>query len=284
MGLKGAAIGGIAGWMFGGPLGALLGAYFGNSVEKGIEEAKKPGYRKRRPSDYSSPRYSDASSARQDMIFCASAAALLAKMAKADGVVTRDEIRSVETAFERLGFSKLTRDYAINVFRKAKDDGHTIFEYAYNFASAVPSVEVRELLYELLWDVACADGVLSAEEMAYLRQLPLSLGIRPAWFEFYARERIRGYQGGDAGGGRRERREQRREPPRDQLAEAYELLGVSASDDDATLKKRYRELAKKYHPDALKAQGLPDEMIGKATEKMAKINAAWSEIKAARGL
>ena len=50
------------------------------------------------------------------------------------------------------------------------------------------------------------------------------------------------------------------------------------------LKRKYRELAKKNHPDALRAQGLPEEMIGKATERMSRINAAWATIREARGI
>ena len=284
MGLKGAAIGGFAGWFVGGPLGSLLGSLFGNWVENQVKDNGRAEAERRNRSfrgPYSTPNYSRSrGGSNNGMIFCACAAALLAKIAKADGVVTRGEITMVELAFRRLGFSKESRDYAINVFRKAKDDDHTVYEYAYNFANAVPSVEVRELLYELLWDVACADGRIGPEELAILRQIPLSLGIRPGWFEFFARERVRGY------GSQNQRRQYRQPapPPRDPLADAYELLGASSSDDDATLKGKYRELAKKYHPDALRAQGLPDEMIGKANEKMAKINAAWSEIKSARGL
>ena len=50
------------------------------------------------------------------------------------------------------------------------------------------------------------------------------------------------------------------------------------------LRRRYRELAKKNHPDAMRAQGLPEEMVGKATERMSRINAAWETIKEARGI
>ncbi len=50
------------------------------------------------------------------------------------------------------------------------------------------------------------------------------------------------------------------------------------------MKKAYRALAKKYHPDTLRAQGLPDEMVGRANERMARINAAWDAVKTARGL
>ena len=72
--------------------------------------------------------------------------------------------------------------------------------------------------------------------------------------------------------------------PGDTLADAYAVLGAKATDDAATLRRRYRELAKKNHPDALRAQGLPEEMVGKATERMSRINAAWAAVKEARGI
>jgi len=158
------------------------------------------------------------------------------------------------------------------VFRRAKDDAHSIYEYAAEFTQAVRSVEVRELFYELLWDLACADGTVSPGEMEILRNIPRSLAIRLGWFDIFARERLRGPRGG------------RPEPQRDTLVEAYEMLGVKPTEGDDEVKKAYRLKAKKYHPDALKAQGLPDEMVQKATEMMAKINAAWAEIEKARGL
>ena len=106
------------------------------------------------------------------------------------------------------------------------------------------------------------------------------LRIDRAQFFVYARERFaRGSS--SARGGQRRAPEP---PPRDKLAEAYSILGVSASASDDAVKKAYREKAKKYHPDTLRAQGLPDEMVGKATEQMARVNAAWAEIKAARGI
>lgn len=282
MGLKGAAIGGFAGWFFAGPLGSLLGSIVGSWVENQVEaQNRAEAGRRRSRGPRVTPNYGRSSGGtNRDMLFCACAAALLAKIAKADGVVTPGEIEAVETAFRRLGFSAAARAYAVNVFRKAKDDDHTAYEYAYDFANAVPSVEIRELLYELLWDVACADGRIGPEELAILRQIPIPLGVRAGWYEYFARERIRGYAGNE----RRQYRRRQEPPRRDPLADAYELLGASAADDDATLKRKYRELAKKYHPDALRAQGLPDEMIGKANERMAKINAAWSEIKSSRNL
>jgi len=73
--------------------------------------------------------------------------------------------------------------------------------------------------------------------------------------------------------------------PRDlSLEEAYALLCARPSASDDVLRRKYRDLAKNNHPDILRSQGLSEEMIGKATERMGRINNAWSEIRTARGL
>ena len=262
MGWRGLAIGGYIGSLFGGPLGAIIGAALGHNVEKHV--AKSSGSRPKFGSAYSQ--------GQRSRIFCTSAAAMLAKMAKADGRVTREEIESVERAFMRLGFTPAARECAIGAFRRAKDDGHTIGAYAREFAAAVDSVEICELFYEILWDVAGADGTISPEELRILQRIPAALGIRTAWFSYFASHWMHG------GGGREE------SAARDPLADAYAVLGAKATDDAESLRRRYREMAKKNHPDAMRAQGLPEEMIGKATERMSRINAAWATIKEARGL
>ena len=253
------AIGGYIGSLFGGPLGAILGAVLGHKVEGAAF-----GRRHRHVSYSSMPQRDRA------RIFCASAAAMMAKMAKADGTVTQDEIAGVENAFRRLGFTAAARRYAIDVFRRAKDDSHTIYEYAQEFASAVDSVEVRELFYEILWDVACADGHVSRTELMILQRIPRALGIRLDWYGYFASQRLNERSAG-------------RSASRDPLQEAYSIIGASADDGADVLKRKYRELAKKNHPDALRAQGLPEEMVGKATERMSRINEAWALIKEARG-
>ncbi len=70
----------------------------------------------------------------------------------------------------------------------------------------------------------------------------------------------------------------------DGVAQAYRVLGVVPTASDEAVRKAYREKAKIYHPDSLRARGLPDDLIAKATDQMARVNAAWEEIKSARGL
>lgn len=250
MSWKGIAIGGCLGAFWGGPFGALFGAALGHQLEKAWSGKEAP--RRRRP----------MADGDRTLVFLASVSAMLAKMAKADGRVTADEIAAVERAFARLGFDATARRYAIGVFRQAKDDAHTIYDYAREFAAAVSSVEVRELFYAILWDLARADGRVSDAERRILREMPAWLGIRAGWYAAF-----------DAP-----------QDSADDLAGAYATLGVSARASDADVRKAYRDKAKKCHPDVLKAQGLPDELVGKATEQMKKINAAWATIKAARDL
>ena len=245
-----------------GPLFRLLGAIAGAVIGSKVEESVR-GQRRGR-------RISAANPQNRSMVFCASVAAMLAKMAKVDGVVSRYEIECVENAFRRLGFTPAARRYAIEAFRRAKDDRHTIFEYAQDFAAAVDSIEVRELFYEILWDIAGADGAIGPNELLILQRIPRALGIRPEWYSYFASQRLGGQSAG-------------RSASRDPLKEAYAVLGASAQDSVDELKRKYRELAKKNHPDALRAQGLPEEMVGKATERMSRINAAWATIKEARG-
>ena len=258
-------IGSFLGGQFGSIPGSVIGAIAGHFAEERLfgKSRRQPHrhHRQHRPD----LRFGENPS----MVFCASAAAMLAKMAKADGVVSKYEIACVEQAFRRLGFTPAARRYAIDVFRQAKNDDRSIYDYAADFAETVDSPEVCELLYEILWDVAGADGTFGQNELLILQRMPRALGIPVEWYGYFASQRLRRDTGAAA---------------RDPLAEAYSLLGARAEDSADELKRKYRELAKRNHPDLLRAQGIPEEMIGKATERMSRINEAWAVIREARGL
>ena len=77
---------------------------------------------------------------------------------------------------------------------------------------------------------------------------------------------------------------QRQGRARDPLVSAYSVLGARPSDSNGELTRRYRELAKRHHPDAMRAKGASEAEIAKATDRMSRINAAWAEVRSARGI
>lgn len=68
------------------------------------------------------------------------------------------------------------------------------------------------------------------------------------------------------------------------LEKAYEILESNPADDAATLKKNYRSLVKKHHPDIISGQGAAQNIIDEATKKLQEINEAYELIKKDRGI
>ena len=275
MGWIGGAIGFLVGSRFGalsGILGAVIGNKIGNLFGEGVGNIAGGGPRAK-GSYANAHRYgaTHTSSPRErEVVFRTAVGAMMAKLAKADGHVDESEIRAAEQAFVRLGLTPGNRAICIRAFRAAKDDPHTIFDYAESFASVARGVVMRELMYDILWDVACADGEVSAGERRMLEMIVASLRIRPSLFIEQRHRRL---------GERQSARRRRSNEP-----SPFDILGCDSSATNDELRRAYRAQAKKHHPDLLRAQGLPEEMVKRATEQMTRINGAWEEIKRARGI
>lgn len=269
MGLIGGMAGFFCGRHFGGVLGGIAGAVLGSVFEESIRNKARgaqpqpgAGGRSRSPED-------------KELIFLTAVGAMLAKLSKADGHIDETEIAAGERAFVRLGLTPEKRAFCIRAFRAAKQDGHSIYDYASAFASVVQSRAVRELFYDILWDLACADGVVTEEERIMLEHVPSFLGVRES---LYAEQRYR-----RLGSGRR------RSAGGSRAGEAsdpspYEVLGCRRDATDAELRRAFRDKAKKLHPDLLRAQGLPEDFVDKANAQMSRLNAAWDQIKRERNM
>ncbi len=223
---------------------------------------------------------------KRESLFLAIMSAMMAKIAKADGRVSNSEIAKAEQIFRRLGLSPKQREYCIEQFRKAKSDAYSIFSYAHTYANRESDSDMREILYDIIWEIASADGTIAEIELKILRELPQCLNIRQTLFFYEYAKRVRRWNQGNAGAynrssGRNDGYYQSKEPQTSALDEAYATIGVSPNATDDDVKKAYREKAKKNHPDILVNKGVPRE---KANEQMARINAAWAEIKKARDL
>ncbi len=194
---------------------------------------------------------------------------MMAKLAKADGRINESEVRTAERVFATYSFAAKRRSFCARVFNEAKDNSRSIYWYADSFASIVRDRSTRLFLYDMLWDVACADGVLHPEERRILQRLCSFLRIPGSCFqENYAR-RFSSFS---------------EDAVRTDPSDPYAILGCRRTDSNKVVKAAYRAAALKYHPDRLRQNGVPEEMIAKATSKMAEVNAAWDSIRKSRGI
>jgi len=215
---------------------------------------------------------------------------MLAKLAKADGQVDADEVKTAEKVFDRFEFALRRRQFCSNVFNTAKNNSRSIYWYAEQFGNQISDVEVCIFIYELLWDMACADGWLHPAEKDILRNICDFLHIPKTYFDVNYRRRNATFVEGDkksekhrtTGSSKRNWRRQY-VSGKSSILEAYELLESESTATPEELKSAYRRVAKRYHPDLLRANGVPEEMITEATELMSQVNAAWDDIRRSRG-
>jgi DnaJ like chaperone protein len=249
MSILGAILGGAAGFAVGGPIGALVGAAGGYAVQRlGENDAGADG----------APPPLGEDVTRQGT-FTIGVIALGAKMAKADGQVTPDEIAAFKRVFRTAPEDE--KDVAA-LFNRAKQDTAGFEAYARQLARVLEGAqEVKEEVIDCLFEIAIADGEVHPAELKFLQDVAEILGLTAADFA-----RIRAVHMAADGG------------------DPYAVLGVHHGATDAEIKTQYRQLARDNHPDKLMAEGLPEEVIAVANQKLARINAAYDEIAKSRGI
>ena len=179
--------------------------------------------------------------------------ALGAKMAKADGVVTRDEVNALKEVF-KIPAGEMKN--VANVFNMAKQDVTGYQAYAEQLAAMLKgNRRLLEDVLEGLFHIAKADQVLHPREVEFLAEVAKRFGITRTEFSYIKARHIV---------------VTKRNP--------YDVLGVNASIGKAELKSHYHRLVVENHPDKLIARGVPKEFVAIATEKLAAINAAYAQI------
>lgn len=228
----------------GGPLGALVGGIAGHAIDKIRSDEDGPD--------------AEPGLAKQTT-FAIAVVVLSAKMAKADGTVTRDEIEAFKQIFH------VPPNEIKNVgrlFDQARKDSNGFEPYARQVAKTFQgNPAVLEELLGGLFHIAKADGVAHPAEVEFLTRISEIFGFDSATFE---RMKV-AHLGAD-------------------MDDPYVVLGTDRGATDAEVRSAWRTLMREHHPDTLIAQGMPEDFVEVATEKVATINAAYDQICKQRGI
>jgi len=183
--------------------------------------------------------------------------ALAATVIKADGTVKQQELQFVRNFF----ITNYGTQMASTIFEKfneeVKKERQNIPELTQIFTQRAP-YETRLQILHFLFGVANADGSISKTELIKVEQIAAALGIRPSDMESIKAMFVKATDS------------------------AYKILEISSSATDPEVKKAYRTMAKKYHPDKL--QSKDPALIKGAQEKFQKVQEAYEAIQKERGL
>ena len=233
--------------MFGGPIGALAGAAIGHLYDE--DDPTPQNERKAR------------------ILYLAYFFSCAAKISKADGGISSEEISMTELLMDRFGLDDKTKEFAKNVFRKAKNSKRSIDDDFKEVAKLIGFEQtIAQSFVGGLFEIVKSNGknvnelqirfLLRAEE-----RFKLQPGTVQSWFKH-------GYK-----------------PPQEvnsesqiSLEAAYKILMVTKDSSDSELKKAYHSKVANFHPDKLKSKNLPDEFMQFANAELAKINLAYETI------
>ncbi|GAA0774276.1 DnaJ family molecular chaperone [Roseibium denhamense] len=184
--------------------------------------------------------------------------ALSAKMAKADGVVTADEVLAFRDLFE---VPEAEERNVARLFSLAQEDVAGYEVYAKKLADLFPYD--RKTLLDILdglFHIAKADGIVHENEISYLSHVAEVFGLDEREFSKVLARHVRND------------------------GNPYEVLGIGPDASDSELKTHYRREVMETHPDRMIARGVPEEFVRIANDRLAALNTAWAQICAERGL
>ena len=234
MSIWGSLIGGMVGLSLGGPFGMLLGSIIGSKVSR---------YRSQGFKSFANPQ----------QIFALSLILLSAKLSKADGNVSKEELIAVN---DKLRIPNNEIDQVRKIFNIAKEESSGYEPYAKQISKIYKeNLNVLEEVINILFYIAEADGKVSPKELSMIEDIAQIFNISEKQFRAIQESR----------------------KSSDKL-NPYIVLESKPDDDLSTIRKRYLKLSKEHHPDLLLSKGVPREVIEESKNKMRSINSAWDHV------
>ena len=234
MSIWGSLIGGMIGFSLGGPFGMLLGSLIGGKISRAKGSINN-------------------SFAQPQQIFALSLIVLSAKLSKADGQVSKEELIAVK---DKLKIPENEIDQVGKIFNKAKNESTGYKPYAEQIAQIYRgNLNVLEEVINILFYIAEADGNISQAELVMIEDIARIFGLSESQFNSLKESR----------------------KSSDKL-NPYIVLESNPDDCLTEIRKRYIKLSKEHHPDLLLSKGVPPEVIEESKKKMRSINSAWDQV------
>ena len=237
MSIWGSLIGGMVGFSLGGPFGMLLGSLIGGRISR-ARSGNLSGF---------------GTFAQKQQIFALSLIVLSAKLSKADGQVSKEELVAVK---EKLKIPENEIDQVGKIFNKAKEESTGYEPYARQITQIYGNnPNVLEEVINILFYIAEADGNVSESELRMIEHISQIFGLNTSQFNSIKESR----------------------KTSDKL-NPYIVLESKPDEDIQAIRKKYLRLSKEHHPDLLISKGVPTEIIEESKKKMRAINLAWDQI------
>jgi len=237
MSIWGSLIGGMVGFSLGGPFGMLLGSLIGGKISRARSGSTG----------------NFGAFAQPQQIFALSLIVLSAKLSKADGQVSKEELIAVR---DKLKIPESEIEQVGKIFNKAKQESTGYEPYAQQIAQIYKNNQnVLEEVINILFYIAEADGNVSKSELDMIQHIAQIFGLNQSQFNSIQESRKSSGK-----------------------LNPYVVLGSNPEEDIQAIRKKYLKLSKENHPDMLISKGVPEEVIEESKKKMRAINSAWDQI------
>jgi DnaJ like chaperone protein len=243
-------IGGGLGWAFGGPIGGILGFVFG-SMYDGMQRIKFAQNPYQNGGSQGHP-YANTQTQKGD--FSASLLVLAAAVMKADGRILKSELEFVRSFFVKQ-FGTENANENIKLLREILKQDINVIDVSMQIRHYMEYSSRLQLIH-FLFGISMADGQLHPKEVNIIEQITRYLDVDRSDFLSIKAMFV------------------------EKTNSSYQILDVSPKATDDEVKKAYRTMAIKFHPD--KVAHLGNDIKNAAEEKLQKLNAAYDKIKKER--